>query len=220
MRVIKLFICIIILALVISPVAAEETLIQSIVKYRDFFVQLDGYSDCLLCDIESLERGKSIGVILLSPEGFEQHMVFDVGSMKPVYANARILNKTERNFLVDTSIRMVEVKKLAESAKMRAAELQLGWEIREGKPGNIIAKNKGAKKNESKQDTKKTASKIKPAELTAATTPVVIAQTRKKGHISNISKEIENEVATMSTKEILERFRAEVKSISQSERIA
>jgi len=139
----KIFLCVIFSAFLMAVAAsAQETLAQSIVKYRDFFEQLNGYSDYLLGDVEDIERGKLLGIILLSPEGFEQHLVFDVSNMKLIYANARILDKNSRAFLLDTSIGMSEVKKLAAAAKIRAEELKRGWTLHEGKPGNIVPKSK------------------------------------------------------------------------------
>jgi hypothetical protein len=186
---------------------AQETLAQSVVRHRDFFVQLNGYSDCLLIDVEVIDR-KSIGIILLSPEGFEQHFVFDATSMIPIYANARILSKNERDFLFDTSIKMSEVKRLAIAAKTRAAELRRGWTLHEGKPGNIIPDNLSVKETE-------------PNPVTVTIKVESIRDNHKnRDHISNISKEIENDVAAISTKEILERFRAEVSKFSTSESVA
>jgi hypothetical protein len=123
------------------PTIAQDTLMQSIVRHHDFFIQLNGYSDCLLSEVEVLDDGKSLGIILLSPEGFEQHFVYDIASMRPIYAKARILSKDDREFLIDTSIQMSEVNKLAKAAKIRAAELRRGWKLYEGKPGNIIPEN-------------------------------------------------------------------------------
>jgi len=141
---VKIFIlCVIFSAISMAATAsAQETLAQSVVRYRDFFEQLNGYSDYLLSDVEDIERGKLLGIILLSPEGFEQHLVFDVSNMKLIYANARILDKSSRTFLIDTSIGMNEVKKLAAAAKIRAEELRRGWTLNEGKPGNITPKSK------------------------------------------------------------------------------
>jgi len=138
MRTRKLLLCAMLGVLFFATAAAaQETLAQSIVRHRDFFVRLYGYSDYLLSDVEALDD-KSLGVILMSPEGFEQHYVFDIETMIPKYVNARILNKADREFLIDTSIKMTEVKKLAEAAKIRAEELRRGWWIHEGKPGNIV----------------------------------------------------------------------------------
>ena len=136
-KILLLFVIFSVLFLV-TAASAQETLAQSVVKYRDFFERLNGYSDYLLSDVEEIERGKLLGVILLSPEGFEQHLVFDVSNMKLIYANARILDKDSRAFLIDTSISMSEVKKLAAAAKIREEKLKRGWALREGKPGNII----------------------------------------------------------------------------------
>ena len=207
--------------------AAQETLAHRIVRQRDFFLHLNGYPDNYICDIEVIEKGKSIGIILLSPEGFEQQLVFDIASMRILYANARILSKYERDFLTGASIRMSEAKRLAYAAKMRAAELSRG-SVRDGKAGNIIDKQASKKKVEIKPNSNqkiaaaqnypdsvtrrdssgKNASRPEPVDDSVA----AMIETRvNKGHISNISKEIEDEVAAMSTKEILERFRAEVK---------
>jgi hypothetical protein len=199
-----------ILFLATTAAAAQETLAQSIVRNREFFVKLNGYEDWMLSEIEVLERGKLLGIVVLSPEGFEQHFVFEVATMLPVYANARILGKDAREFLADTSIKMSEVKKLAEAATTRAAELQRGWALHEGKPGNIVPKNTSAEKTEPK---------LNPLIDTESAPASPVHENRKKGHISNVSNEIKQEVASISTKEILERFRAEVREFSTNDRV-
>ena|GEM_PF-5194756 len=149
MKISKLLFCVVLLVLFLATAStAQETLIQSIVRYHEFFVQLRGYSGSLLSDVEVIERGKSLGIILVSQEGFEEHLVFDVASMTPIYSNARILNKDDRVFLIETSIQMSEVSKLARAAKIRAAELRREWQLYEGKPGNIIPRNPPEKKIE------------------------------------------------------------------------
>ena|GEM_PF-6436348 len=186
----------------LNTAAAQETLAYRIVRQRDFFLHLNGYSDNYICDIEIIEREKSIGIILLSPEGYEQQLVFDIASMRTIYANARILRVNERDFLAGTGIHMSEAKRLAYVAKMRAAELRHGRTRHMEKPGNITPKNNSSKVNT-------VVTKSKQVDEHAVITP---AHEKGKDHISNIKKEIEKEVAAMSTKEILERFRAEVAS--------
>lgn len=119
-------------------VAAQETLVQSIVRHRDFFLFLHGYDECMLVDVEVLDRGEAIGVVLLSAEGFEQNLVFKMSNMLQIYTKSRVLDKESRELLSDTGIRMSDVKKLAYAAKIRAAERARGSMIHEGKPGNII----------------------------------------------------------------------------------
>jgi hypothetical protein len=162
----------------ITTAAAEETLTKSIVLHRDFFLHLDGYSDYLLYDVVNLEDGKQLGIVLLSPEGFEQQFVFDAMTMRPIFANARILDKESRDFLIDASINMSEVKRLAYAAKVRAAELKRGWKLQEGKPGNIVPKRKLAKVEPKQANI--------PAAVTSAS-----EDHKERGHISNIRKEIE-----------------------------
>lgn len=168
-----LFLCVIFILLFFAGTAAavQDTLAQNIVRHRDFFVNLNGYEDCLLSDIEIIERGK-LGVILLSAGGFEQHFVFDVQTMAPIYANARILSKNDRKLLIDTGIKMSEVKKLAKAALLRAAELKKIWTLSEGKPGNIITRQNPNQKTD--------------------------------------------DIAAMSTDEILKRFRAEIKGVQSA----
>jgi len=136
----RLFLCVIFFILLLSTTSASQEilLVQNIIHHRYFFARLNGYSDYLLSDVEVIERGKTIGVILLTQEGFEKHLVFDIATMLPIYSNGRIQSKPERERLIGTSIHMSEVIKLAEVAKIRAAELLRGWILHEGKSGNII----------------------------------------------------------------------------------
>ena len=195
------FPCMLFLLCSFYTASAQETLAHKIVRQRDFLLHLNGYSDSYIYDIEVIEKEKSIGIILLSPEGFEQQLVFDIASMRTIYANARILRKNERDFLTGASIHMSEAKRLAYAAKMRSTELRLGRTLHVGKPGNITPKNNSSKKNAVAAKTKQVDDRV----------VIAPAHEKSKDHISNVKKEIENEVAAMSTKEILERFRSEVK---------
>ena len=196
---IKFVFCVIFFTFLTNAAAAEDGLARSIVQHRDFFLRLNGYSDCLLNDIMDIERGKLLGIILLSPEGLEQRLVFEAATMRQVYASARILDKRLRVYLMDTSIRMNEVQKLAYAAKLRAAELSRVWPLKTGKPGNIIHKSVNAKATQPKQA------------ADSAATAQRNENSKSRGHISNIRKTVEEDVASLSTKEILERFRAEMK---------
>ena len=125
----NLFLCVILLLLFFAvSAAAQETLVQSIVRHREFFLQLNGYSDSLLTDVEVIDNGKALGIMIISREGFEQHLVFD-SNMNTIYAKARILNKAERQFLIDTGISMNEVKRLAAAAESRVVELRRIWQV-------------------------------------------------------------------------------------------
>jgi len=128
----------IILIYVSVAAAAQETLARIIVRHRDFFLHLNGYDECMLADVEILDRGEVIGIILLDPEGFEQNLVYNMANMLQMYAKSRILDKDSRDFLMRESIRISEVKKLAYAAKIRAAELARVWKLYEGKPGNLM----------------------------------------------------------------------------------
>jgi hypothetical protein len=187
----KKYILLITFVLLISAslASAQEFFVHSIVRHRDFFLQLRGYSDYSLCDVEVIEREK-IGVILLSPEGFEEHLVFDTASMSTVYANARILNKDARSFLIETSIRMSDVNKLAIAAKKREEELRQGWKLYEGNQGNFIPKNPSSKMTDTKPEAK----------------PAV-----GQDEVNLTNRNNNMEVHEMDTKEILERLRVEVK---------
>jgi len=139
MKIRRMFFCAVFLAMLFNTASAtQETLIQSIALHHEFFIKLRGYSDHLLSDVEIIERDKSLGVILISPEGFEEQLAFDVASMNVIYADYRILSKDAREFLKETSIHMSEVRKLARAVKNRIEEMRQGWKLYEGKPGNII----------------------------------------------------------------------------------
>ena len=217
MRKILIFYTIILVLLVNKTAAAavQDTIIQSVIQQREFFVQLDEYSDCLLADVEVLDRGESIGIILLTTEGFEQHIIFNIKTILPIYAKARILSKSDREFLFDTSIRMTEVKRLATAAKLRAAELKRGWALYEGKPGNIVPQNSVSKAPKKASTTSavetKTVQKAVAEETTKEITPTP-EKTESMDYLSKLRKEVElkPEIADMSTQDILERFKADV----------
>lgn len=128
MRKILFYISVIIVLFATDAAAtAQNTLAHSIVRCYDYFLHFNGYDEYILTDVEIIDRGEAIGVVLLSPEGFEQNLVYNVSNMLPIYASARILDVESRDFLMDKGIRMSEVKKLAYAAKMRATELRNGW---------------------------------------------------------------------------------------------
>lgn len=212
----RLTFCIIFFVLlthITAMAAVQDTIIQSVVKQREFFVQLNGYSDYLLADVEVLDRGESIGVILLTTEGFEQHLVFDIKTILPIYAKARILSKPDREFLIDTSIKMTEVKRLATAAKLRAEELKRGWALYEGKPGNIVPNNKAHQVPTPTPSTVETRTdqKVVTEETIKEVTPTP-EKSESMDYLSQLRKEVElkADISVMSTKDILERFKADV----------
>ena len=223
---------IIILIITAMAAAAQETLTQSIVRYRDFFVQLNGYTDYFLADVEALNRGEAIGAILVSPEGFEQHLVYSVKTMTPIYSNARVLNKQDREFLLNTSIKMTEVKNLATAAINRAMTISRGWAIQEGKSGNIVPINTNSpalhipiqkgKTGDELTLAKYQDNEVKISELVNTVkkemNPLFGEKTDEsstsKDYLAKIRQEIERQpdIAAMKTEDILNQFRSDIEN--------
>jgi hypothetical protein len=133
MKAIKTCLCIVFWVLLLVVTAtAHEKLLRGIVRHHDFFLQLRGYSGYLLNDVEIVERDKTLGIVLLSPEGFEQHIIFEIVSMTPIFSNARILNKNDRESLIKASIDINEVYKLATATKNRIEEMNKAQKKKKG----------------------------------------------------------------------------------------
>jgi hypothetical protein len=92
--------------------------VENIVRNRDFFTRrwiLWGYEDSFLLDVTRL-NDERIGINLITPLGFEVKLVYEVETLKVVYENIRIPNKSEREVQLRESIRATEAVQLANAS--------------------------------------------------------------------------------------------------------
>ena len=91
------------------------SVVKSVVQNLDFFTQpwaLRGYEHCFLYDVNRL-TSERIGVILISPSGFEIRLVYDVNSLAVVYMDTLLSEKSRREAMMHESISVADAIKLA-----------------------------------------------------------------------------------------------------------
>jgi hypothetical protein len=89
-----------------------------VVRNRDFFANpwaLWGYEDCILTDAERLDKNR-LGVDLIAPSGMEYRAVYDVKTLKIVYSDARVPEKSGREGMRRAGISAADALKLAKYA--------------------------------------------------------------------------------------------------------
>ena len=91
------------------------SVVISVVKNRDFFARrwiLRGYEDHFLYDVNRLEDGQ-IGVVLISPVGFEVRAVYDVNTLDVLYLDTLLPEKSRRDVMRRESVSVADAVKLA-----------------------------------------------------------------------------------------------------------
>ena len=94
------------------------SVVKSVVQNLDFFAQpwaLRGYESCFLYDVNRL-TSERIGVILISPSGFEIRLVYDVNSLAVVYMDTLLSEKSRREAMRHESISVADAIKVARNA--------------------------------------------------------------------------------------------------------
>ena len=95
--------------------AAVPPIVEKVILHRQFFSELEGYDDYLLCDVERVSKDR-IGLVLLSTAGFERHLVFDIASNKVLFDDSFIPERTLREKLREKGIRIADARKLVSLA--------------------------------------------------------------------------------------------------------
>jgi hypothetical protein len=120
----KFFAVLALCAMVLSavPASGQESKLPrvavEVIRNRDFFIKpwiLWGYENCFLHDVNRLNEGR-IGVILLSPSGFEIQVLYDVETLDAVYTDMRVSEKSKREIMRRKSLLVSDAVKLAKSA--------------------------------------------------------------------------------------------------------
>jgi len=97
--------------------AALPSVILGVVQNRDFFARpwvLRGYEDHFLYDVNRLDN-EQIGVILISPLGFEVRVVYDVNTLDVHHLDMLLPEKPRREAMRRESVSVDDAVKLAKS---------------------------------------------------------------------------------------------------------
>ena len=183
---------------------AGGSLIQNVLLNRSFFVRLNGYDDHFLYNVRRLSR-EWVGIILLSPSGYEKSLVFETQTGKTdkkIYENEVIPTKSLRETLMRHSIRVSDARALA-------------WQVEE------MEQEKAGRRKEVIPPAPVPAAPVKEAKPQKRKVPVRIMPQKKRGTaqekgyedaLAKIRSDVRrnSKVAGMSCREILLRFKADL----------
>ena len=93
------------------------SVVEGVARNLDFFTRpwvLWKYEDCFLYDVNRLNNER-IGVVLISPSGFEVRLVYDVKTLNILYLDTVLNEKSKREAMRRESISVADAVKLAKS---------------------------------------------------------------------------------------------------------
>jgi len=93
------------------------SVLEGVIHNWDFFAQpwaLWKYEDCFLYDVNRLNNER-IGIILISPSGFEVRLVYDVNTLDILYVDTLLPEKSRREAMRRESVSVADAVKLAKS---------------------------------------------------------------------------------------------------------
>jgi len=93
------------------------SVLEGVIHNRDFFAQpwaLWKYEDCFLYDVNRLSNER-IGVVLISPSGFEVRLVYDVSTLDILYVDTLLPEKSKREAMRRESVSVADAMKLVKS---------------------------------------------------------------------------------------------------------
>ena len=112
------------------------SVVEGVVLNRDFFSRagvLWGYEDCFLHDVNRL-NDERIGVVLISPSGFEIRLVYDVNTLNVLYLDTLLPKKSSREAMRRESVSVADVVKLAKRVVEYLTINKLTWKSFVGRP--------------------------------------------------------------------------------------
>lgn len=176
---------------------SQTPLIEKIVANRDFFIRFDGfngYDGNFLCDVNDELGEGNIGFLLLEPAGFLKSLVFDRDTLKKIHEETSIPLKKVRAELASNAVLVSDAR--------------------------LIARNiAGLRESTGKNPRRKSASgetprrEAMPQSLPDGVIPERSEKSANTGKIlDRLRQDVERnpDVSTMTSEEILERFRKEV----------
>jgi hypothetical protein len=186
------------------PQALSQTpLVERIVEHRDFFIRFDGYDENFLCDLTDALGEGNIGLLLLEPAGFLKSVVFDRSTLKKIHEDVSIPQKKVRAELAGSSILVSDARLIAKNIA-----------------GLRDSAGKNTRRKSAPHDTPRREAMPQSLPDGCLPTPTPTPTPTNSGRRADdrkiwerLRKDVENNpnVATMTTDEILERFRKEVK---------
>ena len=96
---------------------ALPSVVEGIARNLDFFAQpwvLWGYENHFLYDVNRLNKER-IGVVLISPSGFEVRLVYDLNTLDALYLDMSVHEKPKREAMRRESVSVADAIKLAKS---------------------------------------------------------------------------------------------------------
>ncbi len=94
-----------------KPVCALPMVIEQVARNTEFFAGFSWYRDCYLYDVSEV-GGERVGLILLSPLGFEIRLVWDHKAGE-IYKDLLVPEKSRREAMRLESIRVADAVELA-----------------------------------------------------------------------------------------------------------
>ena len=120
--------CVMFWFLAVPAFGEQKTPLPSIVvkvaHNLDFFARpwvMWGYEDCFLYDVNRLDNER-IGVVLISPAGFEVRLVYDVHTLDVIYLDMLVPRKSKREAMRSESVSVTDAVKLAKCVVSFAKE--------------------------------------------------------------------------------------------------
>ena len=122
-----------VILLLALPVSGDKAppVLAKIAQNRDFFSEpwvFHEYEDYLLYDVNQMDNGR-IGIVFLSPSGWEYQGVYDTETLENVYLDVKIRKKGEREAMMRESVRIADVIKLAKSCVALSSNLHLNYRV-------------------------------------------------------------------------------------------
>ena len=103
------------LLLAVQPVFALPLVIEGVAKNKEFFAEFTECEDCYLYDVARISDER-IGLVVLSPIGFEIRLVHEIKSGEMLYKDIFVPEKGKRETMMRESISVADAIRLARSA--------------------------------------------------------------------------------------------------------
>ncbi|MDR2179834.1 MAG: hypothetical protein LBP21_05970 [Synergistaceae bacterium] len=173
-------------------------LVEKIIEHRDFFIRFDGHDEDLLCDVNDDLGENRIGLLLLESTGFLKSLVYDRSTLGKIHEDASIPPKSLRVDLSHSAVSVSDARLIAKNI------VGLRTENAEKSPRQ---RRKTALRETQRRE-------AMPQSLPAGFAPVGARRSADTGTaLERLRRDVENnsDLAAMTSEEILERFRSDVR---------
>jgi hypothetical protein len=172
--------------------------IEKIIAHRDFFIRLDGYDGNLLCDVNGEPGEGKIGLLLLEPSGFLKSLIFEQGTLRKIHEETSVPPKKLRAELALGAVLVSDARLIARNiAGLRA-------ENTEKRPRRKAARHETPRREAMPQSLPDGFMPVPSGNRKGINTGKVLERLRR---------DVENnpDVAAMTSGEIIERFRSDIR---------